>query len=106
LNGTCDNTGLSQPRGSPQPETCAWTAQGESVRVGLGNHTTQCSVLRRALLEAASWAEVTEGDKDDYGQRYVLDREVAGPAGNALVRSRLIFLGGEDFPRLISCYVL
>ena len=72
--------------------------------LGITQHNA--GVLRRALLEAASSAEVTEGDKDDYGQRYLLDCEVAGPAGNATVRGSWIVLGGEDFPRLTSCYVL
>jgi hypothetical protein len=52
-------------------------------------------VLRRALLEAASSAEVKKADKDDYGQRDVLGCEVAGPAGNAMVRSIWIVLRGE-----------
>ena len=64
------------------------------------------TLLRQALLEAAFPAEATEGEQDEYGQRYVLDCEVAGPAGNAMVRSSWIVLSEEDFPRLTSCYVL
>ena len=72
----------------------------------LGITRDNADLLRQALLAAASAAAVTEGDKDDYGQRYVLDCGVAGPGGTATVRSSWIVLTGEDFPRLTSCYVL
>ena len=72
----------------------------------LGITQDNAGLLRLALLGAAYSEEVTEGDKDDYGQRYVLDCEVAGPAGKATVRSSWIVLSAEDFPRLTSCYVL
>ena len=74
--------------------------------VALGITQGNADLLRRALLEAASSTQVTEGDKDDYGQRYVLDCEVVGPAGKATVRSSWIVLTREDFPRLTSCHVL
>jgi hypothetical protein len=35
----------------------------------LGITRDNADLLRRALLAAASAADVTEGDKDDYGQR-------------------------------------
>ena len=71
----------------------------------LGITLDNANLLRPALLEAASSAEVAH-DKDDYGQRYVLDCEVVGPAGKTKVRSNWIILNGEDFSRLTSCYVL
>jgi hypothetical protein len=63
-------------------------------------------LLRQALLEAAASAEVSLGEEDDYGQRYMLDCEIAGPSGKATVRSSWIVLHGQDFPRLTSCFVL
>jgi Domain of unknown function (DUF6883) len=69
----------------------------------LGITQSNASLLRRALLEAVFSAEATAGDRDNYGQRYVVDCEVTGPAGKATVR---IVLSEEDFPRLTSCYVL
>jgi len=62
-------------------------------------------VLRQALLKAALEGEALEAERDDYGQRYVVDLEVRGPQGRATVRSSWIVLHGEDFPRLTSCYV-
>jgi hypothetical protein len=74
----------------------------------LGITLDNANLLRPALLEAASSAEVAQvaHDKDNYGQRYVLDCEVVRPAGKTKVRSNWIILNGEDFSRLTSCYVL
>ncbi len=62
--------------------------------------------LRDALLEAALNLDADVGEEDDYGQRYVIDLEVAGPTGAASVRSAWIVRYGEDFPRFVSCYAL
>jgi hypothetical protein len=72
----------------------------------LGLTAADADVLRQALLEAAREGDASEGDRDDYGQRYVVDFEMTGPAGRAAVRSSWIILHGEDFPRMTSCYVL
>jgi len=62
--------------------------------------------LRDALLNAARTLDATPTEQDGYGQRYVLDFPMSGPAGQATVRSGWIIRNGEDFPRLTSCYVL
>lgn len=62
--------------------------------------------LSAALLAAARTEDATPGDRDEYGERYVLDFSMTGPAGQAQVRSAWIVRIGEDFPRLSSCYVL
>jgi hypothetical protein len=62
--------------------------------------------LCEALLQAARTEDAVAGEKDSYGQRYVLDFPMAGPCGTAKVRSTWIILTVEDFPRLTSCYVL
>jgi Domain of unknown function (DUF6883) len=72
----------------------------------LGITAADADWLRRALLKAAAENQAAAGDRDDYGQRYVLDSGLAGPAGRATMRSSWIVLNGEDFPRLISCYIL
>ncbi len=63
-------------------------------------------VLRHALLNAAINGEAAAGERDDYGQRYVLDFELSGPKGKATVRSSWIILHKEGIPRMTSCYVL
>jgi hypothetical protein len=58
------------------------------------------------LLRAALQGVALEGERDDYGQRYVVDFRMSGPRGRASVRSSWIILQGEEFPRMTSCYVL
>lgn len=62
--------------------------------------------LQEALLAAALTCEAELGSQDDYGQRYVLEFEVAGPQGVAKVRSAWIIRHKEDFPRFVTCYIL
>jgi hypothetical protein len=71
----------------------------------LGLIVADADVLKQALRNAALECDARETDRDDYGQRYVLDLEIAGPRGRATVRSSWIILHGEDFPRMTSCYV-
>ena len=49
--------------------------------------------------------EADLAEKDDCGQRYVIDLQVERPSGHATVRSAWIVLADEDFPRFVSCYV-
>ena len=55
-------------------------------------------------LAAAVDAEFVASD--EYGDRYVLDLDVARGGWTARVRSGWIIRRGESFPRLTSCYVL
>jgi hypothetical protein len=61
--------------------------------------------LRVALLTAAGTAEAQSGFSDRFGDRYVLEFEIRGPRGAALVRSAWIVRRGESAPRLTSCFV-
>jgi Domain of unknown function (DUF6883) len=72
----------------------------------LGFTAADADVLRQALLNAALFGEAVEGNRDDYGQRYVVDFELGGPKGRATVRSSWIILHREGIPRMTSCYVL
>jgi Domain of unknown function (DUF6883) len=72
----------------------------------LGIGAAEVDQLRQALLDAALAADAIAGEADDYGQRFVIDFEMKGPAGQARVRSLWIVRHGEDSPRLTSCYVL
>jgi hypothetical protein len=62
--------------------------------------------LRDALLDAARTENAIATDRDEYGQRYVVDFTMTGLTGTARVRSSWIVRTSEDFPRLTSCYVL
>lgn len=73
----------------------------------LGVGATDAEVLREMLLLAAGRSgEVTMVSADQYGTRYALDSLVAFGSRSAVVRSAWMVKTGEDFPRLISCYVL
>lgn len=72
----------------------------------LGFTAADAGLLRQALLKAAVEGDAVAVERDDYGQRYVLDFDLTGPRGRATVRSSWIILRGEDYPRLTSCYVL
>jgi len=63
--------------------------------------------LREILLSAATVNnEVSMTSADKYGCRYSLDVIVTWASREVLVRSAWIIKTGEDFPRLVSCYVL
>ncbi len=46
------------------------------------------------------------GEADDFGQRYSIDFECGNGSRRAVVTSAWIVLKAEDFPRLLTCYVL
>jgi hypothetical protein len=72
----------------------------------LGFTAYDAEELRQALLEAACTNEAVLVGDDDFGPRYAVDFRIEGRAGIATVRSLWIVRRDEDFPRLISCYVL
>lgn len=71
----------------------------------LGIRTADAEQLRSALLAAAKAGDAVLTESDAYGQRFVLDFPMTGPAGQAIVRSLWIVRTDEDFPRLTSCFV-
>ena len=72
----------------------------------LGLTADQAETLRDELLQAARTTDASATDRDEFGQRYVLEFMMSGPAGQANVRSTWIVRTDEDFPRLTSSYVL
>lgn len=62
--------------------------------------------LRRQLLDAAVEGDAVTRPALGFGDRYMVELEVAGPSGTAPVRSLWIVRQGEDFPRFVSAYVL
>ena len=72
----------------------------------LGLTADHAEELRDSLLAAAGTDDAIPAEWDDYGQRYVVDFMMSGLTGQATVRSSWIVRRGENFPRLMSCYVL
>ena len=72
----------------------------------LGITLDNAGLLVNALQEAAATGEAVPGKLDHYGQRYVVDFRLQGPGGITAVRSVWIVSATEQFPRLVSCYIL
>jgi len=72
--------------------------------LGISRHNRE--LLLDAVEQAAVTGEAVLGRLDKYGQRYLIDFDFAGPAGTATIRSAWIIRTGEDFPRLVTCYIL
>jgi hypothetical protein len=62
--------------------------------------------LHDQLLTAARMSDCQLGRKTDHGQRYLLDFTLAHRDKSARLRSVWNVRPNEDFPRLITCYVL
>jgi len=71
----------------------------------LGLTRNDADWLREQLLAAARAHECHPGQKTDHGQRYVLDFTLNYNNQSALVRSVWNIRPGENFPRLITCFV-
>ena len=69
-------------------------------------HQADAEFLRQQLAEAAASGDAVIGERDQYGQRYILDFDCMRGTHRATVRSGWIVLTGEGFPRLTTCYVL
>ncbi|MCP4109656.1 MAG: hypothetical protein GY749_29735 [Desulfobacteraceae bacterium] len=63
-------------------------------------------VLRTALLKAVRNNMAIQTKHNAYGQKYIIDFEMSYSGKTAKVRSAWIVRNNEDFPRLITCYVL
>lgn len=72
----------------------------------LGLTANEAPILRQAILNAIQTHPAIPSKGDNYGQRYVVDFEMTTHVGTAIVRTTWILLVDEDFPRLVSCYVL
>ena len=73
----------------------------------LGMTPADAGKLREILLSAAAMNnEVSMTGADKYGCRYSFDVVVTWGSREAVVRSAWIIKTGEEFPRLVSCYVL
>lgn len=62
--------------------------------------------LRAAILAAVVSAGAVPTETDEFGARYVVDFEMARGGRKSMVRTAWIIRRGEDFPRLLTCYVL
>ena len=72
----------------------------------LGITADDSEELKQAILSAVITEEATPTERDEYGQRFVVDFSMRRQGKDAVVRSSWIIRSGEDYPCLTSCYVL
>lgn len=72
----------------------------------LGLTAEHSEELREAILSAINSEDAIATEKDEYGQRYVVDFTMERQGKKAEIRSAWIVRIREDYPRLTSCYVL
>jgi len=61
--------------------------------------------LARAIVTALPAAEATRGTLDRFGERFSADLALTHRGRAAIVRTAWIVRAGEDFPRLVTCFV-
>ncbi len=62
--------------------------------------------LRLALLEAIQVNEAVIDKSNQYGQKYIVDFTMTRAKQQATIHSVWIVKYTEDFPRLVTCYIL
>ncbi len=72
----------------------------------LGINRQNARLLLDAVEKTAMTGEAVIGKVDQYGQRYTVDSAFTGPGGAATIRMAWIVRPGEDFLRLVTCYIL
>lgn len=73
----------------------------------LGITLNNKEVLRKAILEAAANSDAAHAIGDNgHGMVYVLRFLLTTTNRTASILTAWIILHGEDFPRLVTCYIL
>ncbi|MGA2439981.1 MAG: DUF6883 domain-containing protein [Tepidisphaeraceae bacterium] len=70
----------------------------------LGLTMAKTDLLFSALLVAARERDAIATRNNGFGQIYEIEFDMTGPRGSATILSVWIILGGEEIPRLVTCY--
>jgi hypothetical protein len=62
--------------------------------------------LKTALLEAVKTYEAVPTKANAYGQKYIIDFAMTRDDKTTILHSVWIVRHDEDFPRLVTCYIL
>ena len=95
LSGYCLNPGHSDGQHKARVFASA---------LGMGIDDSQ--ELRIALMQAIQTTDAVLDKRSPYGQKYRVDFLMVRGEKQAMVRSVWIVRDDEDFPRLITCFVL
>lgn len=72
----------------------------------LGIGLEQAIELRNALLQAVKNYDAVPSKANQHGRKYVIDFPLSRFEKLAVVRSAWIMRYDENFPRLVTCYIL
>jgi hypothetical protein len=72
----------------------------------LNMDTSDAEELRQALFDALKNYDAIPTKINAYGQKYIIDFPLSREGKSATIHSVWIVRNGEDFARLITCYVL
>lgn len=72
----------------------------------LGLTSDNAEVLQSLILEAIKIYEAVPTTADEHGQRYIVDFPAIHNQNTATIRTAWIVRSTENFPRLVSCYIL
>ena len=72
----------------------------------LGLNLNNVEILETALLESVKQYNAVEDKQNRYGQKYIIDFPLVNNSKQATIRSVWIVKNSENFPRLVTCYVL
>ena len=75
-------------------------------RSALGMGVEDAEELRIALRQALRTEKAIMTKRNAHGQKYQIDFKIMREDKSAVVRSAWIIRNGEDFARLVTCYVL
>ncbi|MBW4578518.1 MAG: hypothetical protein KME42_02970 [Tildeniella nuda ZEHNDER 1965/U140] len=75
-------------------------------QAALGIRLENAIELRDALLQAVKNDDAVPGKLNQHGQKYVIDFSMTRFEKLAVVRSAWIVRYDENFPRLVTCYIL
>ncbi len=75
-------------------------------RSALGIGIAEAEALRVALRQALQNREALATQRNAHGQKYQVDFTMPTTDESVMIRSAWIVRNGENFPRLITCYVL
>ncbi|MBD2458459.1 hypothetical protein H6G80_30885 [Nostoc sp. FACHB-87] len=62
--------------------------------------------LQTLLLQAVANYDAIPGKRNSYGQKYIIDFPVTRANKQAIIQSVWIVRNDENFPRLVTCYIL
>jgi hypothetical protein len=75
-------------------------------KAALNMDVSHAEELRQALRSALENYDAVPAARNAYGQKYIIDFPLTREEKTAIIHSVWIVKDNEDFPRLITCYIL